>query len=74
MRTIKSLKMRQNKFTGTKEYTLYTYTVVDELGNLEDVDSLQEFELGTRVECWFDAKYNKVKMREYKERRVRRPR
>lgn len=58
--------MHQRRFTGTKEYDLYTYEVVDDLGNTEDIDSLQEFEPGTRVECWFDSKYNKVKMREYK--------
>lgn len=48
------------------EYKLYTYEVMDELGNKENVDTLQEFEKDDRVETWFDDQYNKVKMRLYK--------
>lgn len=51
------------------EYKLYTYEVIDELGNKENIDSLTEYNKGDRVECWFDAQYNKVKMRPYKEKR-----
>lgn len=51
------------------EYILYTYEVIDELGNKENVDTLQEYERGDRVEVYFDAKYNKAKMRPYKEKR-----
>ena len=69
MRRIKRLRMKQEKFTGTKEYTLYTYVVEDELGNVDDVDSLQVFEIGDRVELWFDSRYNKTKMRPYKPKR-----
>lgn len=61
--------MRQNKFTGTKEYTLYTFLVEDELGNIEEVDSLRNYDIGTRVEIWFDDKYNKTKMRPYQQKR-----
>lgn len=61
--------MTQHRFTGTKEYDLYTYEIVDDLGNIEEVDSLQHFEEGDRVEVWFDAKYNKPKMRIYRENR-----
>lgn len=56
------------KADGT-EYKLYTYEVIDELGNKENIDSLQKFEKGQRVETWFDEIYNKIKMRPYKERR-----
>lgn len=69
MRIIKRLKMTQHKFTGTKEYDLYVYEVEDDLGNLEDIDSLQKFKVGDRVEVWFDTQYNKPKMRIYKEKR-----
>lgn len=51
------------------EYTLYSYEVIDELGNKEVIDSLQEFNKGDRVETWFDAQYNKPKMRLWKEKR-----
>ena len=51
------------------EYKLYTYEVVDELGNKEEVDSLTEYEKGDRVETWFDSHYNKVKMRPYQKTR-----
>ena len=51
------------------EYKLYSYEVTDELGNKEEIDSLQVFEKGDRVETFFDAKYNKPKMRIYKETR-----
>lgn len=57
------------KADGT-EYTLYTYEVVDELGNKENIDTLQEFNKGDRVEVWFDSQYNKPKMRLYKEKRT----
>jgi hypothetical protein len=53
------------KADGT-EYKLYSYEVIDELGNKEVIDSLQEFEKGDRVETWFCEQYNKVKMRPYK--------
>jgi len=56
------------KADGT-EYTLYTYEVIDELGNKENIDSLQEFNKGDRIESWFDSQYNKPKMRKYKEKR-----
>jgi hypothetical protein len=52
------------KADGT-EYILYTYEVIDDLGNKENIDTLQEFNKGDRVETWFDAKYNKPKMRKY---------
>ena len=55
----------RQKADGT-EYKLYSYEVIDELGNKEVIDSLQEFNKGDRVECWFDAQYNKPKMRLYK--------
>ena len=45
------------------EYVLYSYEVIDDLGNKEVIDSLQEFNKGDRVETWFDAKYNKPKMK-----------
>ena len=48
------------------EYVLYTYETIDELGNKENIDTLQEYERGDRVEVYFDPKYNKVKMRPYK--------
>lgn len=51
------------------EYTLYTYELIDELGNKELVDSLQEFNKGDRVEHWYDHKYQKAKIRLYKEKR-----
>lgn len=56
------------KADGT-EYKLYSYELIDELGNLEEVDSLQVFNKGDRAETWFDSQYNKVKMRLYKKRR-----
>lgn len=56
------------KADGT-EYKLYSYEVIDELGNKDVIDSLQEYEKGDRVECWFDAQYNKVKMRPYEAKR-----
>lgn len=57
------------KADGT-EYILYTYEVIDELGNKENIDSLTEYEKGDRVEVWFDSQYNKPKMRPYKESRT----
>lgn len=48
------------------EYVLYTYEVIDDIGNKETVDTLQEYEKGQRVEVWFDPKWNKTKMRPYK--------
>jgi hypothetical protein len=59
----------RQKADGTT-YTLYSYEVVDDLGNKEIIDSLQEFEKGDRVETFFDAKYNKPKMRLYKAKRT----
>lgn len=56
------------KADGT-EYKLFTYEVVDELGNKDNIDSLREYEKGARVEVWHDAKYNKMKMRLYREKR-----
>lgn len=56
------------KADGT-EYILYSYEVVDEVGNKEVIDSLTEYEKGDRVETWFDDQYNKAKMRPYKETR-----
>lgn len=57
------------KADGT-EYVLYTY----EVGSTEDytidlIDDLKEYKVGDRVEVWFDGKYNKPKMRPYKEKR-----
>ena len=52
------------------DYVLYTYEVVDDLGNKENVDTLQEYEKGDRVETWFDSQYSKVKMRTYKKTRT----
>ena len=52
------------------EYVLYSYEVVDDLGNKEVIDSLQEFKKGERVETWFDQQYNKPKMRLYKQSRA----
>lgn len=58
----------RQKADGT-EYILYSYEVVDDLGNKEVIDSLQEFKKGERVETWFSEQYNKPKMRLYKEKR-----
>ena len=69
MRKIKSLKRTERRFNGTSEYDLRFYEVEDELGNIELVRSLREYELGTRVELWHDDDYNIVKMRPYKEKR-----
>lgn len=69
MKIVKKLKMLQERLSSKGTYYLHTYVVEDELGNKEDIDSLQEFNEGDRVETWFDAKYNKVKMRLYKEKR-----
>jgi hypothetical protein len=59
----------RQKADGT-EYKLYSYEVIDELGNKEVIDSLQEFKKGERVETWFDQQYNKPKMRLYKQSRA----
>lgn len=69
MKKIKKLKWVQERLGKNGTYYLNTYKVEDELGNIEEIDTLQEFEPGDRVETWFDAKYNKVKMRLYKDKR-----
>jgi hypothetical protein len=55
----------QTRQSAKGEYILYTYEVIDDLGNKENIDTLQEFEKGDRVETWFDEQYNKPKMRKY---------
>lgn len=69
MKRIKRLKMIQERLGREGAYYLSTYEVVDDMGNVEEIDTLQDFEDGDRVETWFDAKYNKPKMRLYKEKR-----
>lgn len=59
----------QTRQSPKGEYVLYTYEVLDAQGNKENIDSLQEYERGDRVETWFDAQYNKPKMRPYKSKR-----
>lgn len=61
MKHVKSLA----KSTKKSNYIVYTYVVTDELGNKESIDSLQQFKDGDRVETWYDATYNKPKMRLY---------
>jgi hypothetical protein len=61
MRKINRLKSKSPKETCT----VYTYEVVDEQGNLEDVTSLQKFDLGERVMVWFDTKYNMPKLKKF---------
>jgi hypothetical protein len=48
------------------EYTLFSYEIVDDLGNKEVIDSLQEFNKGDRIETWYDLQYDKPKMKLYK--------
>lgn len=61
-------KIKRRTFYQTRmkadgsEYVLYTYEVEDELGNLDKIDTLQEFENGELVRVWFDSKYNKQKL------------
>lgn len=62
MKYIKRQVMVQNKLSAKGEYKLFTYSVEDELGNLDKIDTLQEFEKGEKVRVWFDAKYNKQKL------------
>lgn len=63
MKTIKrrSFYQTRQKADGS-EYKLFTYEVVDDLGNIDAIDSLQEFDNGEKVRVWFDAKYNKQKL------------
>lgn len=56
------------KADGT-EYQLYSYEVIDEIGNKEVIDSIHEFNRGDRVETFFNDTYNKPQMRLYKKRR-----
>jgi len=67
LRIINRLIRTQNKFDGKKEYKLYTYEVgaTDHYGT-DEVDDLKLYETGQRVEVYFDAQYNKPKMRLYK--------
>lgn len=67
MKIINRRVFYQTRQSPKGEYVLYTYEVIDELGNKENIDSLTEYEKGDRVETWFDQQYNKPKMRPYKE-------
>jgi len=65
LKTINRRVFYQTRQSTKGEYILYTYEVIDDLGNKENIDTLQEFEKGDRVETWFDEQYNKPKMRKY---------
>lgn len=73
MKIVKKLKWIQERLGKDGAYYLHTYKVEDDLGNIEEIDTLQEFKPGDRVETWFDGKYNKPKMRLYKEVRKNEP-
>lgn len=63
MRHISQLKRKLNKLSAKQEpYTLYTYILDDG----SEVDSLQEYPIGQRVEVWYDEEWNKSKLRPYK--------
>lgn len=61
-------KIKRRTFYQTRqkadgsEYVLYQYEIEDDLGNLDKIDTLQEFEKGELVRVWFDSKYNKQKL------------
>lgn len=60
MRTVVAISRKVNrKSKDGKSYTLYTYILDDG----EEIDSLQEFEIGEQVTTWYDEKYHKAKMR-----------
>ena len=60
MRKIKELVRKHKKTSSAdKEYILYTYRLDDG----SEVDTLQEFEVGERVEVWLDEKWDKAKLK-----------
>lgn len=69
MRVVTRLLRTENRLGRNGEYKLRFYRVEDELGNFDIVDTPAQFDEGDRVETWFDAKYNKTKMRLYREKR-----
>ena len=71
MKRIKRLISKQKRANQHKSYTLYTYEVEDDFGNTEQIEDLNEYKLGDRVETWFKGLYNKPGMRLYKEKRPR---
>ena len=66
MKKIKKLKSKSELETAT----VYTYVVVDDMGNEEDITSLQVFKEGDRVETWYKELYNRPGMRLYKQKRA----
>lgn len=66
MQRIERLKSKSELETAT----VYTYIVSDELGNKQDITSLQAFKEGDRVETWWKEKYNRPGMRLYKQSRA----
>ena len=52
--------MTQDRLSAKNiEYQLYTYEVIDDMGNMERIDSLKKYQPGEEVEVWFNEKYNK---------------
>ena len=66
MKKIKKLKSKSELDTAT----VYTYVVVDDMGNEEGISSLQVFKEGDRVETWYKELYNRPGMSLYKQKRA----
>jgi len=59
---IERLKSKQELETAT----VYTYIVVDDFGNKQEITDLNVYKPGDRVEVWFWSEYNAPGMRLYK--------
>jgi hypothetical protein len=70
VRTVSKLVRREKRFNGKREYFVYIYRTNDEMGNVYEISSLDEYEIGARVEVWHDDKYNMLKMRPYRKKRT----
>lgn len=63
MRWIHKLIRSEKKLYKEKTpYYLHTYQIIDDKGNIEEVQNIYLFDEGDKVNVWFNEQYNQVKM------------
>lgn len=59
------LDIQEKSKFGTVHYVTYAI-IADDKGNLLDAYGWGKFEVGQRVEIWFDESHNKIKFKKFK--------